>query len=232
MYGDKGGETTDSHRQVCVSCWTKPTTDFPAGLGEIIQALNDTSNQLWEVFRNMPLEQTRTTFQSMPAISRGLEPRKLLRYCYYINSKIKASRQTLPQWKIKPTSAFLWTSTLHGPLVHVREIWVRCANNPSYYKTINFPALTPKTMTSDSVNYAVHWLHHIQLAQLVLLLFPYLEHCDDWGDRDLPGTLCSHVLSPQRTKLCLIHNKNSINNFSIYKWPLWFITQIPLPFSW
>ena len=122
MYSDKGGETTDNHRQVCVSCWTKTTTDFPAGLGEIIQALNDTSNQLWEVFRNMPLEQTRTTFQCMPAISRGLEPRKLLHYCYYINSKIKASRQTLPQWKIKPTSAFLWTSTLHGPQVHVREI--------------------------------------------------------------------------------------------------------------
>ena len=121
VYSDKGGETTDSHRQVCVSCWTKTTTDFPAGLGEIIQALNDKSNQLWEVFRNMPLEQTRT-FQCMPAISRGLEPRKLLRYCYYINSKIKASRQTLPQCKIRPTSAFLWTSTLHGPLVHVREI--------------------------------------------------------------------------------------------------------------
>lgn len=52
----------------------------------------------------------------------GMEPRKLLRYCYYINSKTKASRHTLQQWKIKSTSAFLWTSALHGPLIHVREI--------------------------------------------------------------------------------------------------------------
>lgn len=61
VHSDKAGETTDSHRQV---------TDFPAGLDEIIQALYDTSNQLWEVFSNMPLEWTRTTFQCMPAVSR------------------------------------------------------------------------------------------------------------------------------------------------------------------
>ena len=43
-------------------------------------------------------------------------------------------------------------------------------------------------MISESVNYAIHWFHHIYPAQLVSLLFPYLEHCDDGGDRDLRGT--------------------------------------------
>ena len=56
VHSDKAGETTDSHRQVCLSWRTKTTTDFPAGLDEITQALYDTSNQLGEVFRNMPLE--------------------------------------------------------------------------------------------------------------------------------------------------------------------------------
>ena len=166
----------------------------------MIEALTDSSNQLWEVVRNMPLEWTRTTFQCMPAVSRGLELRKLLRYCYYINSKTKASDTSTMENRFMSEKSYCW------------KIWVRCANNPSYYETINFPALTPKNMTSDSVNYAAHWFHHVQLAQLVSLLFPCLEHCDDEGDRDLPGTqghpsLCSHVLNPQRAKLCLIHNK-------------------------
>lgn len=40
---------------------------------------------------------------------------------YYISSMMKASQQTLPQWKMKLTPAFPWGYALPGPLASVRE---------------------------------------------------------------------------------------------------------------